>query len=110
MHFPGFKFLALLAAGVVTQAPAATSVTLPDMVGSAHDAIYVDRFDTGDYVPHDPSNGSGGAYPGKQTRTLQIAGLGSGTQNYYVYLPLDYTPARSWPMLLVLHGVAPYGD
>jgi poly(3-hydroxybutyrate) depolymerase len=36
-----------------------------------------------------------------------VAGLGSGTQKYYVYVPNDYTPARSWPLVLALHGVAP---
>ncbi len=58
-------------------------------------------------MPHDPSNGSGGAYPGNRSRTLHITGLGSGTQTYYLYLPSDYTPARSWPLVLALHGVAP---
>ncbi len=111
MYISNFKFLAALAAaGVAVQAGAATSVTLPAWACSNHDAVFVGGFDDGAFVPHDPSNGSGGAYPGSRTRTLHIAGLGSGTQNYYVYLPSDYTPARSWPMLLALHGVAPFGD
>jgi len=106
-----FKFLAALAAaGIAVQAGAATSVTLPAWACSNHDALFVGGFEDGAFVPSDPSNGSGGVYPGKQTRTLQITGLGSGTQNYYVFLPLDYTPTRSWPMLLALHGVAPAGD
>ncbi len=105
------KFLAALAAaGVAVQAGAATSVTLPAWACSYHDAVFVGGFDDGAFVPRDPSSGSGGAYPGKRTRTLHIAGLGSGTQNYYVYLPNDYTPKRSWPMVLALHGVAPAGD
>jgi poly(3-hydroxybutyrate) depolymerase len=111
VHVSKLKFLAALAAaGVAVQAGAATSVTLPAWACSNQDAVFIGGFEDGALVPHDPSNGSGGAYPGKQTRTLQIAGLGSGTQNYYVYLPLDYTPTRSWPMLLALHGVAPFGD
>jgi len=101
---------AIAAAGLALPAAAATSVLLPARECAPVDSVFVDRFDSSPTVPHDPSNGSGGAYPGKQTRTLQIAGLGSGTQNYYVYLPLDYTPTRSWPMLLALHGVAPFGD
>ena len=105
------KFLvALAAAGVAVPATAATSVTLPGWVCADPDAVFVSRFDDDGVVPHDPSNGNGGAYPGKQTRTLNIAGLGSGTQNYYIYLPNDYTPTRSWPMIMVLHGVAPAGD
>jgi hypothetical protein len=105
------KFLAALAAaGIAVQAFAATSVTLPHWACSNHDALFVGGFDDGAFVPSDPSNGSGGVYPGKQTRTLHIARLGTGTQNYYVYLPLDYTPTRSWPMLLALHGVAPADD
>jgi predicted esterase len=102
---------AALLAAVASSASAATSVTLPDWVCAHPDAIYNARFDGGDAaVPLDPSNGSGGAFPGKQTRTLHIAGLGSGTQNYYLYLPPDYTPTHSWPLLLVLHGVATVGD
>lgn len=92
-------------------ASAATSVTLPAWVCAHADAVYADRFDADQtLVPHDASNGAGGAYPGKRTRTLHIAGLGSGTQNYYIYVPNDYTPTRSWPLLLVLHGTAPLGD
>lgn len=111
MQISKFKFLAALAAaGIAVQASAATSVTLPGWACSKHDAVFISQFEDDAFVPSDPSNGSGGAYPGKQTRTLQIPGLGSGTQNYYIYLPLDYTPARSWPMIMVLHGVAPVGD
>jgi predicted esterase len=101
---------AIAAAGLSLTVHAATSITLTGMECAPADAVFVDRFDSSSTVPHDPSNGSGGVYPGKQTRFLQIAGLGSGAQNYYVYLPLDYTPTRSWPMLLALHGVAPAGD
>jgi len=101
---------ALAAAGFALPVHAATSVLLPSMECAPAGAVFVDDFDSDSMVPHDPSNGSGGGYPGSRTRTLHIAGLGSGTQNYYVYLPSDYTPTRSWPMLLALHGVAPSGD
>lgn len=103
---------ALLAAALLMPAArAATSVMLPSWVCTEPDAIFASRFDAVDaVVPHDPSGGSGGAYPGKSSRTLHIAGLGSGTQKYYIYLPPDYTPSRPWPLLLALHGVAPLGD
>jgi predicted esterase len=111
VYFSRFRILAAFAAAsLALPAGAATSVVLPRWVCAHPDAVFVDEFDDGSTVPHDPSNGSGGAYPGKQMRTLQIAGLGSGTQNYYIYLPSDYTPSRSWPMIMVLHGVAPVGD
>jgi predicted esterase len=102
--------LALAAAANPSSADAATSVQLPPWVCTQSDAIYDSAFDASEApVPHDPSRGSGGAFPGGQTRTLHIQGLGTGTQNYYVYVPGDYVPTRPWPLLLVLHGVAPYG-
>ena len=89
-------------------APAAQTVNLPDWVCSEPDAVFTAGFDTTQAaVPHDPSGGSGGAI-GSVTRTVHVAGLGGGAQGYYVYVPTNYTPARSWPLLLALHGVAPY--
>ena len=105
----------LLAAALLTlagtgPAAAATTVSLPGWVCSQPDAVFADVFDAPQAsVPHDSSLGAGGSYPGKQTRTLNIAGLGSGTQNYYLYLPSGYTPQQAWPLMVVLHGVAPYG-
>jgi len=94
---------------VAIDAGAVQSVVLPAWVCAHPDAIYVNGFEAGQIaVPHDPSHGSGGAYPGDRSRTLHIAGLGSGTQTYYLYVPSDYTPARSWPLVVALHGVAPY--
>jgi predicted esterase len=111
VHIFSFRILAAFAAAALAlPANAVTTVSLPGWVCAYPDALFVGEFDDGSTVPHDPSSGSGGTYPGKQTRTLQIAGLGSGTQNYYIYLPNDYTPSRSWPMIMVLHGVAPVGD
>ena len=97
-------------ASVALPAGAATSVALPGWVCKHPDAVFVNEFDDGSTVPHDPSNGSGGAFPGKQSRQVHVAGLGTGTQTYYLYLPIDYTPSRSWPMIMVLHGVAPVDD
>jgi poly(3-hydroxybutyrate) depolymerase len=100
----------LLTAFVAGSAAAATSVKLPNWACAQPDTIYASAFDqAAAQLPHDPSLGNGGAYPGSQTRTLHIAGLGAGTQNYYLYVPDSYTPERSWPLMLVLHGVAPYG-
>jgi poly(3-hydroxybutyrate) depolymerase len=106
--FPFFAVLLSLPGAVAT---AATSVTLPGWTCAQPDAMFVDGFDAAAApLPRDPSLGSGGAFPGSLTRTLHLAGLGSGTQAYYLYVPEDYTPQRSWPVLLALHGVAPYGS
>ena len=100
--------LTLLLALVCAQADAAQSVVLPAWVCTQPDAVFVAGFESGQTaVPTNPSNGSGGAYPGSQIRHLHIIGLGSGTQTYYLYLPSAYTPKRSWPLILALHGVAP---
>jgi poly(3-hydroxybutyrate) depolymerase len=104
------RFTPLLAL-LTGSAGAATSATLPDWACTQPDTIYASAFDASVApIPHDPTFGSGGAYPGSQTRTLHLAGLGTGTQNYYVYVPDDYTPERPWPLMLALHGVAPYGS
>lgn len=110
-RLPAFRSGVVAALLAVSPAYSATSVVLPDWACLHPDAVFADRFDqTQAAVPHDASSGSGGAFPGKQTRTLHLAGLGSGTQNYYLYLPSTYSPSRSWPLLLVLHGVAALGD
>src|SRR5690606_35818549 len=55
-------------------------------------------------VPSAPSNGSGGAYPGDVTRTIDVPGLGN--RSFYLRLPPGYTPQQDWPLLLALHGTA----
>ena len=108
MHTFGSRIVLLLAV-VSADAGAAQSVALPDWVCAHPDAIFANGLESGQIaVPHDPSNGTGGAYPGSRSRSLHISGLGTGTQTYYLYLPSDYTPARSWPLILALEGVAPY--
>jgi poly(3-hydroxybutyrate) depolymerase len=103
--------LALLLTATAGPAAAVQSVTLPGWVCAHPDAIWRGGFENGEApLPHEPSNGSGGAYPGAISRTLHIVGLGTGTQTYYLYVPGDYTPARTWPLLMALHGVAPYGS
>lgn len=101
--------LALCAASPALALPA-QSVTLPAWVCAHPDAIFAGGFESGEIaVPHSPSNGNGGA-SGSGTRSLHIANLGNGTQPYYLYVPANYTPNRTWPFLLALHGVSPYPD
>ncbi len=88
----------------------AQSVVLPTWVCAHPDAIFVSAFNSGEIaVPHDPTNGSGGA-TGTTAHTFHIAGLGTGAQTYYLYVPPSYTPSQAYPLLLVLHGTAPYSD
>jgi poly(3-hydroxybutyrate) depolymerase len=106
----GCAHLALaLCAAASGSARSAQSVTLPAWVCAHPDAIFAGGFETGEIaVPHSPSNGSGGLYPGNRTRSITVAGL--GTQNYYLYLPSDYTPVRPSPLMVVLHGAAGPGN
>lgn len=84
-------------------AMAAQSVTLPAWVCAHPDAIFASGFESGEIaVPHSPSNGGGGAYPGNVTRIVNVPSFGN--QTYYLYLPASYVPTRPWPAILVLHG------
>lgn len=84
---------------------AATGVTLPPWVCAQPDAIFVGGFEVAEIaIPHDPSFGSGGAYPGDQVRSVSVANY--GTHNYYLHIPIGYTPARAWPLLIALEGSA----
>lgn len=103
-------FTLALCAAAPGLALSAQSVTLPAWVCAHPDTIFAGGFESGEIaVPHSPSNGSGGT-TGSITRTLHIAGLGSGTQPYYLYVPANYAPNRPWPFVLALHGVSPYPD
>ncbi len=99
--FPCFLFTSTLAG-------AATTVALPPWMCGIGDTIFRADFDADSVIPHEPSNGSGGTYPGNQTRTITVTGFGSRT--FYLRLPPDYSPDRSWPLLLALHGDAGPGQ
>jgi poly(3-hydroxybutyrate) depolymerase len=83
-------------------AQAATTVPLPGWMCGSGDTVFRSGFEASEVLPHDPSNGSGGAYPGNQTRVITVPNVGNRT--FYLRLPPDYTPSRSWPLLLALHG------
>ena len=57
-------------------------------------------------VPHDPSNGSGGAYPGDEIARITVPGFGNHT--LYLMCRQNYTPERAWPLMLAMHGTAGY--
>jgi len=93
-----------------TIAGAATSVTLPGWVCLHPDAVFVGGFEAGEAsVPHAPSPGSGGG-TGSISRTVHVAQIDGGSQTYYIHVPTSYTASKAWPLMVVLHGVAPYGD
>ncbi|MEP7043153.1 MAG: hypothetical protein ABI843_08815 [Dokdonella sp.] len=99
---PLSKFLLGLAlTGFTLGASAATTVRLPPAFCPASATIFRDGFEA-ITLPHDPSNGSGGAYPGNVTRTIAVPNLGN--RNYYLHLPTGYAPSQSWPILLALRG------
>ncbi|MBS0570571.1 MAG: hypothetical protein JSS28_08185 [Proteobacteria bacterium] len=105
-----FSLAVALCAAASGPAGAAQSVTLPAWICAHPDAIFASGMETGETaIPHDPSNGSGGAV-GSVMRTLHIANLGNGTQPYFLYVPSSYSPNHPWPFLLALHGVSPYPD
>lgn len=101
------RFFAIFAIGIAllaatAMAEAASTVRLPPSMCASADALFSDGFESAVSVPHNPSNGNGGGFPGNVTRSVSVATLGS--RSYYLHLPPTYTPARAWPILLVLHG------
>lgn len=99
--------------GLVIASPAAAvqTQTLPGWVCTHPDALFVSGFESADApLPHDPSGGTVATATGNLVRQVHVAGLGTGTQSYYLFVPSDYTPRHAWPLLLALDGVAPYAD
>jgi len=101
MLFSG-RLLALLASLVVAGADAATTVVLPGSMCPGGDRVFADGFDAPSAIPHDPSNGSGGAAPGDYLRSISVPGI--GTRSYYVHVPVAYDGSSAWPLLVALHG------
>lgn len=97
--------LGALLGGFATHAGAASTVRLPASMCPASDPLFRNGFETAVAVPHDPSNGSGGAAPGNVTRTVNVPGFGN--RSYYLRLPSGYTPTQAWPIVLALRGQAP---
>ena len=83
-------------------AGAATTFALPPWMCTRGDTVFRADFDADGVIPHQPSNGTGGTFPGDVTRTISVPG--HGTHTFYLRLPPDYSPGRSWPLLLALHG------
>ncbi len=105
MKLPG-KLLLLTLVGC-NAAGAATTVRLPPWACDGNnDRIFRNGLQVGDFVRPSPSHGSGGAIPGRQLRTLSIAGLGNGTQKLHIYVPPNYNPAYATPLVITLHGTA----
>jgi poly(3-hydroxybutyrate) depolymerase len=106
---PSTRLLPLLLAVFSLPALAASSVALPAWACTHPDAIFANGVETGQIAPpSDPSHGSGGI-SGSTTRDVHVSGLGSGTLTYFLYVPSNYAPQRAWPLMLALHGYAPYG-
>lgn len=96
-------FSALLAVSTVLHASPRT-IVLPDSLCGGTDSIFADAFETGGTFASNPSLGTGGAWPGAQSRSFD--GHDFGMQTYHAWLPVDYDPARAAPLMVVLHGAA----
>lgn len=93
---------AALAFGLPRAGIAASTVVLPPASCPQSDPLFADGFEAKPAIPAQPSQGSGGAYPGHVARTVVVSGLGS--RIYYLHVPAGYTPSRAWPLLLALRG------
>ncbi len=95
--------LPLLLAG--SAAHGASTVPLPSWMCAAGtpDVVFRNGFETGDAIPSNPSNGSGGPYPGDESHGIVVDGA---AHLLYLYVPTSYSPARAMPLLLALHGTA----
>jgi hypothetical protein len=100
----GAAVLGLAALALACACPAAT-VTLGDegcaRVETRAETIDRDGFEQA--LPTDPSLGSGGA-TGDLTLVIDLAGWPSS--EIYLHVPPSYTPARTWPVVLALHGAS----
>ena len=95
---------------LVPSAPllAASNGRLPAWVcGSGTPPLFANGFENGATTHYqEPSNGSGGGFPGAQTRSVLVSGQ---PRNYYLYVPNGYPFAGPIPLLLALHGAGGAG-
>ena len=64
--------------------------------------------DTPRYAAIDPSAGTGGNFPGFIDAQVGVSGL--GVQDYFLFVPEEYRPEHSMPLMLVWHGAAGPGN
>lgn len=100
--------LAIFAASVPLPAHAASTGRLPPWVcGTGEPPLFSDGFETGgDARYSEPSGGSGGAYPGAQTRSVFVGGQ---WRDYYLHVPTGYPFDEPLPLLMALHGAGGAG-
>ena len=98
------RVFALSLTVLTANAGAVSSVALPSWVCAKPDAIFIHGFESAIAVPHNPSQGSGGSYPGSLSRSITVTGYAS--EAYFLHVPPSYRPARAMPLLVVLHGAA----
>lgn len=98
----GLACLGALAWAAPCPVRAASTVVLPASMCPQSDPLFASGFESAPVLPSQPSDGSGGAYPGAITRTVNVPNLGPRT--YYLHVPSGYAPAQSWPLLLALRG------
>lgn len=100
--------IAALAAFAAMPAYAASTGLLPPWVcGTGEPPLFSDGFETGgDARYSEPSGGSGGVYPGAQTRSVIVGGQ---PRTYYLHVPTGYPFAEPVPLLMVLHGAGGAG-
>ena len=87
---------------------AASTGRLPAWVcGSGTPPLFADGFENGNALYYqEPSNGSGGGFPGAQTRSVMVSGQ---ARNYYLYVPNGFPFAGPIPLVLALHGAGGAG-
>lgn len=91
----------LLLFALAEAAAAAQTIHLPDRLCIGADRIFADGYEPAAFTS-DPSLGSGGVYPGSQSRSFTFAVLGQ--QTYYLYVPVQYQPGQAMPLMVVLEG------